>query len=78
MFITFMAQENVQYLQIQYNTTNLYEKKSDVLVWIFFHNVFWLQCPSTASSITRRPVPVKRNSDNHGSTVPAFSHTKME
>jgi hypothetical protein len=21
-------------------------KKSDILVWTFFHNVFWLQCPS--------------------------------
>jgi hypothetical protein len=21
-------------------------KKFDILVWTFFHNVFWLQCPS--------------------------------
>jgi hypothetical protein len=32
MLIKLMAQENVRYLQIQYNTTNFYEKKSDILV----------------------------------------------
>jgi hypothetical protein len=38
MLIKFMAQESV-YLQIQYNTANVYEKEFDILVWTFFHNV---------------------------------------
>jgi hypothetical protein len=36
-------------------------KKSDILVTTFsFHKVFWLQCPSTAVSIRRRPVTTPR------------------
>ena len=40
MLTKFMAQESVWYLQIQYNTTNFYEKKSDILVWTFFSQRF--------------------------------------
>jgi hypothetical protein len=59
MLIKFMAQESVRYLQKQY-TTNVYEK--NLIFWfeLFFHNVFWLQCPSTALSTTRRPVATPR------------------
>jgi hypothetical protein len=36
------------------------KKKSDILVRTLFHNVFGLQCPSTALSIRRRPVTTSR------------------
>jgi hypothetical protein len=40
-------------------------QKSDILVWTFFHGVFWLQCPSTASSTTRWPVTTPHFLQHH-------------
>jgi hypothetical protein len=48
MLIKFMAQESVRYLQIQYNTTNLYEK-----FWYFSLNFFPPQGFLAAMSLHR-------------------------
>jgi hypothetical protein len=57
------------------DTTQHYKFLRKQKIWyfslnFFFHDVFWLQCPSTSFRLTR--VSVKQSSDNRCSTVVYF------